>query len=179
MDNFTILVTEYPKKQARILLASRGIIRGTGYVITAGNNDRMKKSTDSTTVDGITRIISQDIFKDRYMQVACLSLNAGTTDMYGVAFNDMEELMNRINDRYDIFANEVLLINIIPWQIYNNSTMPESDADDATTLFRRYGFMDVYGNYDTKAIKTNVPKYVQVRFNNIGSIPFTLNGEIW
>lgn len=178
MNNFTMLITEYPKKQARVMLMmARGVIRGTGYVITTGNINRMKKSTDSDTVDGITRIISQDIFKDRFMQVICISLNTGTEDMYGVDIRTLEETMGTLLDKYK--SDDILIINMIPFQIFNNSNMGSSDSEDAVTVFRRYGFIDVSGDYDIKAFATEVPKHVMVKFNDVGAIPFTLNGEIW
>ena len=181
MDTFNILITEFPKKTARrTLMASRAMMRYTGYIITGGNTDAMKRSTDYNTVNGITRVISQDIFKDRFMQVICLSLNSDTKDFLGITVNSLENTMYEIDQRYMRIPG-VLIINIIPWQLYySKETMYESkQGDDAATLFRRYGYIEVSGYYNNEIIKTTVPQYVMVKFNNLGSIPFTLNGEYW
>ena len=179
-NRFTIQITEYPKKQrqVRMLMMSRGISRATGYTIVTGNNERMKKSQGADTVDGITRVISQDIFKDRYMQVITLSLDSGTTDMYGLDIPTLEQLMWNINDMY-FKSYSILMINIIPWQIYTHSHIPDYEADNAAAIFRKYEFMDVSGIYNNHYIKTIVPPYVQVRFNDIGCVPFGAQTEIW
>ena len=179
-NRFTIQITEYPKKQrqVRMLMMARGMSRATGYTIVTGNNERMKKSEGADTIDGITRVISQDIFKDRYMQVITLSLDPDTKDMYDVDIPALEQLINNINDMY-FKSYPILMINIIPWQIYTHSSMPNYEADNAAAMFRRYGYMDVSGMYNEYYIKTNVPPYGQVRFNDIGCIPFGAQTEIW
>ena len=181
MARFIIRITEYPKKRQQATLMRmmmRSALRYTGYNIVYGNNDDMKNSVGANTIDGITRVISQDIFKDRYMQVVTLSLEPGIRSMFGVDINSLEPLMDNINNTYTKDYN-VLIINIIPWEIYNNSDIGESEADEAALMFRKYGYMNISGKYDTHSIKTTVPPYVQVRFNDNGCIPFCLNGEIW
>lgn len=173
---FTMMLTDYSEIQARTrYIGGQSTIRNTGYVTVTGNMYKMKTATDITTVDGITRLISQDIFKDRYMHVICLSMYDEHDNMRYIEIEQMENTMTLIDDAYTRRV-PVLTINIIPYQIYKNRELGEKEASDAADIFRKYGYIDIseqsYGGM-------YIPKYVLVKFNDIGCVPFTAKNREW
>lgn len=173
--SLTLLLTDYSQVQPKLRLMAKSVVRNTGYITTSGNTAKMKATTDVESIDGITRLISQDIFKNRYMQVVCMSLRDENDTLRYVEIPEIENTMQLIDDAYTK-QYPVLFINIIPWQINRSSDMKTKEAPDALDLFRKWGFIDV----GSKTIDDIViPEYIMVKFNDIGHIPFTIGEEIW
>lgn len=177
MSNLNLLVTDYQKSQARLLMRSaRTTLVNTGYIVDVGNTMRMLK-TDPTedSIDGITNLITQQYFRGRYVHAITISMFDTKDNFHAVDVGEFDKTMEILENAYNE-EHSVLFINIVPRQIYQNSTTGEAEAENVADLFKRYGFIDIGCNIH--GIK--IPKYVTIKANDIGSATMIENEkEFW
>ena len=171
----SFIVTDFKKVQPALRFA-RQAGRTTGYYVRTASLEAMKNTDPSEdSINGITRLITEFYFKDRYTHVLTLSLYDETDNFLDVETTELDNTMEILENAYNE-EHPVLFINIIPREIYKNSIYPDRDGEDTCDIFRRYGFI----NIGCKIHNIDIPKYVMIKANDIGAVGIVENEkEIW
>lgn len=176
--NFVPAAPRLRTMTARSLEQSDSAQKTTNYVVSYGNIKQMER-TDPTedSINGITNLITQHYMKGRYNHVITLSLYNPMDTLENVAISALDNTFDTIDSSF-LEQYPILYVCIIPRQIYtNHGEIGEQLADNAATMLNRYGFIDI-GCKIHEGLE--IPKYVLVRANDIGSSGIVENfNEFW
>lgn len=164
MAALNFLITDFGKYKSKFRLSS-AVNRGVGYYVVSGNIKNMKEANPyDDTIYGITNLIAEKYFKSRYMHVITMSLYDSKDTFLDIDITDLDVAMDILEQAY----NEeipVLCINLVARDIFKNNKVAYRAAEDACTMFRRYGFIDI----GSQIHDFNIPTYVLLKANDTGT----------
>lgn len=163
MSDIYITVTDYS--------ATESVVTDDGYEIIPGIIDNVKSaSSKSDTELGVTKLLCQNYMRWRIAHIIVLTMLDNDLDRYRkVSFTMLDTITESILDHYTL-DHEVFMINLIPYQINKLSDI-SIEADTNLNIFKRFDFIDI----GCKIHDMNIPEYVSIRCNGIGSVGITEN----